>query len=96
MIKIIAASGGGASDSRLIDEVFVSLIEDGKKTLYIPVALDENSHPYQTCYQWLNSVYEPLGLRNIELWVDLALDVQLDLTAYTAVYIGGGNTLSSY
>lgn len=37
MIKVIATGGGGEKDSRLIDQVFVSLTGKEKKTLYIPI-----------------------------------------------------------
>lgn len=92
MMKVIAAGGGGASDSRLIDELFVGLTGNEKKTLYIPIALDGAERPYQDCFIWMKSVYEPLGLKDIQLCVDMNQASNFDMTKYSAVYIGGGNT----
>jgi dipeptidase E len=60
--------------------------------LYLPIAMDPARHPYGECHAWVRSVFEPLGLRDIEMWSNVAGKTDADLSPFGAVYIGGGNT----
>ena len=92
MVNIIAAGGGREDDSKLIDELFVSMIDIRKKTLYIPLALDNTIISYQNCFQWFNTVFKPFGLSEIELCDDIKKAFKLNFADFSSVYIGGGNT----
>ncbi|KSU85849.1 MULTISPECIES: Type 1 glutamine amidotransferase-like domain-containing protein [Fictibacillus] len=96
MGKLILAGGGDAEQTLPIDKVFESLINKKKPLLYIPIAMDTNSIPYDSCFIWINSVFNPLGVQGITMWTESELDNKSaeDLRQFSAVYIGGGNTFS--
>ncbi len=91
--KIALAGGGGENDSRLLDEVFASWVGPGGRLLYWPIALRGQS-PFQTCFDWITSVFLPLGISNITMWTDLSEHQASELEEFDGVYIGGGNTYS--
>jgi len=91
-MRVIAAGGGEADDSRLLDEVFAGWLGSTGKLLYLPVAMDESDSSYQDCMAWLCSVFNPMGVSDIKLCTNLKWCNDLDLDGYDGVYIGGGNT----
>ena len=81
-------SGGGSPDAVVpLDELFISQIDIHAPTLYIPVAMEP---PYNECLNWFQKTYQPYGLRHVEMCTDLS-SIQ-NLSQYTAIFIGGGNT----
>jgi len=91
-MRIIAAGGGGADDSRMPDEIYASWLGHDSRLLYLPVAMDGSERTYQACLRWLESVFIPLGIRNINMVTKLDQRLKGDLGTYRGVYIGGGNT----
>ncbi|KPL58903.1 Type 1 glutamine amidotransferase-like domain-containing protein [Rossellomorea vietnamensis] len=86
-------SGGGDRDQTLaIDKEFAGELSGGKSLLYLPVAMDPGEISYETCYEWIKSVFAPFGVKDIAMWEDLRGKTLQDLMRYSAVYIGGGNT----
>ena len=94
MIKLYLSGGGGKEDSKLVDENFVKRIGIEKNVIYIPIAIDQSTHPFDECYNYIKSVLEPLGIKNIEMWVDLKDKPIPAVDKYSAIYIGGGNTFN--
>lgn len=86
---IFLAGGGGAEDSRLLDEQFVKMLDLTKPLVYIPNAI--RSKPYQSCLEWFRSVMTPLGVTVIEMWDDFHPRHPVDGIA--GVYVGGGDTV---
>lgn len=92
MLRLLLSGGGGAEDSLLLDQLLVQLTARGAM-VYLPIALDPHQRPYASCYQWIRSVFTPLGLDRITMWSDLsAAKTEEDLKPFAALYIGGGNT----
>ncbi|MCA0148425.1 MULTISPECIES: Type 1 glutamine amidotransferase-like domain-containing protein [Rossellomorea] len=88
-------SGGGDRDQTLlIDREFAGELTGGKSLLYLPMAMDPDDISYEACYEWIKSVFAPLGFQDITMWVDFKGKTMADLKRYSAVYIGGGNTFS--
>jgi dipeptidase E len=87
--QIVLAGGGGAADSRSLDEVFAEWIGSGR-LLYLPLALHEERHTAAAA--WLRSTLEPLGVRDIESWSAFDGHDARELSDFDGVYIGGGNT----
>lgn len=94
MGKLILAGGGDAEQTLSIDKEFANLIDKEKPMLYIPIAMDTNSIPYHSCFNWINNVFNPLGIEDITMWTESELNNKSieDLKQFSAVYIGGGNT----
>lgn len=86
--RIFLAGGGGAEDSKLLDEQFVKMLDLAKPLIYIPNAM--RSKPYQSCLEWLRSVMAPFGVVTIEMWDDLR--PRYPVAGIAGVYIGGGDT----
>jgi dipeptidase E len=90
--RIIVAGGGGQQDSLLLDQRFAEWIGTSGRMLYWPMALPE-THPLRTsCFDWIHSVFEPLGVQQIEMWTDFFTHGVEELDSFDALYIGGGNT----
>jgi dipeptidase E len=94
-LRLILAGGGGAKDSRALDERFAAWIAGGR-LLYLPIALPE-SHPLRArCEEWIRSVFEPVGVTNIETRYERDLDTVRsktdELMRFDGMYVGGGNT----
>ncbi|MGG4471576.1 Type 1 glutamine amidotransferase-like domain-containing protein [Paenibacillus alvei] len=87
------SGGGDKEQTKEIDKAFIKQINLNKPLLYIPIALDETI-PFDECYKWINSVFQPLGLQEIKMWTDLSNRTLEDLKQFSAIYIGGGNTFS--
>lgn len=91
MPRLLLSGGGSAEDSHLLDQLLVQLTAKGRM-LYLPIALDPHYMPYASCYEWIRSVFTPLGLDRITMWSDLSAKTEADLNPFAALYIGGGNT----
>ena len=91
MPRLLLSGGGSAEDSHLLDQLLVQLTAKGRM-LYVPIALDPHHIPYASCYEWIRSVFTPLGLDRITMWSDLSAKTEADLNPFSALYIGGGNT----
>jgi dipeptidase E len=89
--KIALAGGGGAEDSRRLDEIFASWIGPQGKLLYLPIALRE-IRSFASCLEWITGSFAPLDITRITMWTDLAEHQANELEEFDAIYIGGGNT----
>ena len=92
-MKIILAGGGGASDSRPLDEIYSGWMGTRGRLLYWPIAL-RGIRTFESCFEWINSTFAPLGITDISMWTALSGHREGELDAFDAVYIGGGNTFS--
>jgi dipeptidase E len=92
-MKVALGGGGGAADSRLLDEVFAAWIGSQGKLLYLPCAL-RGIRPFQTCWEWITATFTSLNVTNITMWTDLSEHQGSELDEFDAVYIGGGNTFA--
>lgn len=90
-VKIALGGGGGAKDSRLLDEWFVSWIRPQGNLLYWPFAL-RGIRTLESCWDWFTTTFTNLNIRNISMWTGLSEHQTGELEMFDAVYIGGGNT----
>ncbi|MBW6451959.1 MAG: Type 1 glutamine amidotransferase-like domain-containing protein [DPANN group archaeon] len=93
-MRLFLSGGGSEEDSVELDKKFASVLDKSKPLLYIPVAVDEDVYPYPECLSWLSSIFNPLGVENIEMWTEKELvnNKEMDLEQFSGIYIGGGNT----
>lgn len=92
-MKVALGGGGGAADSRLLDEVFAAWIGSGGKLLYLPCAL-RGIRPFPSCLEWMTTTFAPFDVTDITMWNDLSEHRATELDEFDAVYIGGGNTFA--
>jgi dipeptidase E len=86
------AGGGGADDSRPLDQVFASWVGPHATILYLPIAMMVPGRNFTAAREWLTQAFAPFGLTNISMWTDVSDKTASNLTSFDAVYIGGGNT----
>ncbi|MCB0110921.1 MAG: Type 1 glutamine amidotransferase-like domain-containing protein [Caldilineaceae bacterium] len=91
--KIALGGGGGAADSRLLDETFASWIGAHGRLLYLPLAM-RGLTEFSNCFAWIRETFAPLEITNITMWHELASHRSSELADFDAIYIGGGNTYS--
>jgi hypothetical protein len=70
-MKVALAGGGGAADSRLLDEVFATWLGPQGKLLYLPCAL-RGIRPFQSCLEWIAVTFASLNVTNITMWTDMS------------------------
>ncbi|MFC4560151.1 Type 1 glutamine amidotransferase-like domain-containing protein [Virgibacillus kekensis] len=92
-MNLFLSGGGNKEESETIDKEFVNRLDIEKPMLYIPIAM-KGGIPYEDCYKWATSVFEPLGISDITMWTGLNGRSQDDLQQFLAIYIGGGNTFN--
>lgn len=91
---ILFLSGGGdKKHTEKFDEQFMQQLDLEKPLLYIPIAM-KGIIPFHDCEIWVKSVFEPLGFTGIEMWTCLQHKTLDQLLAFSAIYIGGGNTFA--
>ena len=88
MGKILICGGGIKEDSFNIDKKFSELIGN-KKMLYIPLA---RKPPYESCLEFINSNFNPHGVKDIKMIESTKELANLELDEYGGIYVGGGNT----
>lgn len=91
MINLFLSGGGDKEQIDIIDKEFVKALDLDMPLLYIPIAM-QGEIPYEDCYKWIHSVFNPLGITEIEMWTDLEAKSPEDLKEFSSIYIGGGNT----
>ncbi len=92
-LKVALAGGGGADESRLLDEMFATWIGSQGKLLYWPIAL-RGIRPFPSCLEWIKTTFAPLNVTQITMWTDLSEHHASELGEFDAVYVGGGNTFA--
>ncbi|MEI5905584.1 Type 1 glutamine amidotransferase-like domain-containing protein [Bacillus spongiae] len=92
MGELFLSGGGNEQQTLLIDKRFAESINHEQPLLYIPIAMDGQTISYESCFEWINRVFNPLGIHNITMWTDINKKCLADLQLFSAVYIGGGNT----
>ncbi|MDX1522419.1 MAG: Type 1 glutamine amidotransferase-like domain-containing protein [Anaerolineae bacterium] len=90
--RLSVAGGGGADDSRLLDEKFAAWLGTTGKMLYLPLAMDGRDPSYDACLHWVREVFARYEVTDIEMWTDLDAGREDQLDRFQAIYIGGGNT----
>ena len=94
-LRLMLAGGGDATDSLPLDETFAGWTRSahgGGRMLFLPVAMDGGEAAYETSLRWVESVFGPLGISDIEMWEDLGAPGRRPLSDFSSVYVSGGNT----
>ncbi len=94
MGKIFLSGGGNKEQTRKLDEQFARLV-DGKKMMYIPLALERDGIGFEACFDWIVEVFSQfkyeIEMPQIEMFLDPKA-IKKQIENYDAIYIGGGNT----
>lgn len=91
-MQLILCGGGSREQNKLANQKLNEIIDHTKPILYIPLAMDENYHSYDSCYEWIREELVNVDISSIEMvrtFDELAFK---NLYHYAALFIGGGNT----
>ena len=91
-MKIFLNGGGCGKQTILTYKEINKIIDHNKPVLYIPLAMDESEHPYDSCYEWIKEEISSIDIPNIEMVRSFEELEKKNLGKYSLIYIGGGNT----
>ena len=92
---VIFLSGGGSENQTKELDLEFSKYIDGKKLMYIPIAINRDAIGFQACYDWITRALLSFEYKKDVPVIDMFLDPDLikkEIHKYDALYIGGGNT----
>lgn len=91
-MKLILCGGGSGKQNYYANKKLNEIIDHNKPLLYVPLAMDESDHPYDSCYEWINEELAQVQLSGIDMVRSFEELVQKNYDNYCALFIGGGNT----
>ena len=91
-MKLILCGGGSGEQNYYANKKLNEIIDHNKPLLYVPLAMDESDHPYDSCYEWINEELAQVQLSGIDMVRSFEELGQKDYDNYCALFIGGGNT----
>lgn len=90
-MKLILCGGGSGEQDYYANKKLNEIINHRKPLLYIPLAMDENEHPYDGCYIWIKKELSEVKLGEIEMVRSFEELTEKCFEDYCALFIGGGN-----
>lgn len=91
-MKLILCGGGSGEQNYYANKKLNEIIDHSKPLLYVPLAMDESDHPYDSCYEWIIGELSQVQLSGIDMVRSFEELAQKDYNNYCALFIGGGNT----
>lgn len=91
-MRLILCGGGSGEQNAIANQKLNEIIDHSKPILYIPLAMDERDHPYDSCLEWIQGELAKVEIPNIEMVRSFEELASKNLQHYAALFIGGGNT----
>ena len=91
-MRLILCGGGSGIQNYFANKKLNEIIDHSKPLLYIPLAMDESDHPYDSCYDWICDELAQVQLVGIDMIRSFEELAEKDYSKYCALFIGGGNT----
>lgn len=91
-MKLFLNGGGCGKQTLLTYKEINKIINHSKPVLYIPLAMDEEAYPYDSCYEWIKGEISSIDIPSIEMVRSFEELEKKNLDDYSLIYIGGGNT----
>ena len=91
-MKLLLCGGGCGKKTIEANRIFNKIIDHTKPLLYVPLAMDENEHPYDSCFEWITGELSSVDIPRIEMVRTFEELASKNLSNYCAIFIGGGNT----
>ena len=91
-MKLLLCGGGSGEQTIEANKKFDEIINHNKPLLYVPLAMDENKHPYDGCLEWITGELSNVNISSIEMVRTFEELASKDYNNYCAIFIGGGNT----
>lgn len=91
-MQLILCGGGSGKQNELANKQLNKIINHEKPILYIPLAMNEKDHPYDSCYEWIKKELSNVDIPDIDMVKSFKELTLKNLQNYSALFIGGGNT----
>ena len=91
-MKLLLCGGGCGEQTIESNKIFSQIINHNKPLLYVPLAMDENKHPYDGCLEWITGELSSVDIPSIEMVRTFDELANKNYNDYCAIFIGGGNT----
>ena len=66
-MKLILCGGGSGEQNYYANKKLNEIIDHSKPLLYVPLAMDESDHPYDSCYEWITGELSQVQLSGIDM-----------------------------
>lgn len=91
-MKLLLNGGGCGEQTTIAVQQLNEIIDHTKPILYIPLAMDESDHPYDSCYEWITKELSLVDVPKIDMVRSFEELASKDYNDYSCLFIGGGNT----
>mgnify|MGYP004559927673 CR=1 FL=1 len=91
-MKLFLNGGGCGKQTLTTYKEINKIINHDKPVLYVPLAMDEVEHPYDSCYDWIKEEISSIDIPDIEMVKSFEELENKNFDDYSLIYIGGGNT----
>ena len=91
-MKLLLNGGGSTEKLLLTMNKLNEIIDHNKPILYVPLAMEEIEHPYDSCYDWFIKQIKNINIPHVDMPKSFKEFATLNLNDYSAIFIGGGNT----
>ena len=91
-MKLLLCGGGSGEQTIDANNKLNEIIDHTKPLLYVPLAMDEDRHPYDGCLEWITGELSNVDIPKIEMVRTFDELASKNYNDYCAIFIGGGNT----
>ena len=91
-MTLLLNGGGSAKQLKLTMNKLNQIMNHSKSILYVPLAMDEEEHPYDGCYEWFQGQVVDVDVSNVDMPRSFEEFASKNFDDYSAIFIGGGNT----
>lgn len=89
---LLLNGGGNTAQLKLTMNRLNQIMNHHKPILYVPLAMDETEHTYDSCYKWFQGQIVDVDVPSIEMPKSFEEFSSKNFDYYSAIFIGGGNT----
>lgn len=91
-MKLLLNGGGSTKQLKLTMNKLNQIMDHSKPILYVPLAMNETEHPYDSCYEWFQSQMIDIDVPSVDMPRTFEEFASKNYDNYSAIFIGGGNT----
>lgn len=91
-MRLLINGGGSTQELNLTMLKLNNILNSNKPILYIPLAMDEEIIPYDSCYGWFKEQLINVSVKDFVMVRSFKELNEKDMEDYSAIFIGGGNT----